>query len=130
MNKELKSTAVTIDKNRIYNPFIEALLIPSPNIEENDNDDLPERYIINDGATILFWKDGSKTVVKRSANDSFDPVKGFLWAYFQKHCGLSKTKANKYLWEIQDDIELKKWKEMAYVDIHYGDGTFERIKEL
>lgn len=70
-------------------------------------DELPKRYIINDGATILFWNDDSKTVVKRAEDDKFDPVKGFLWAYFQKTSGMSKTKANKYLRKIQDDYELK-----------------------
>ena len=113
--------AKIIDNSRIYNPFIEALL--GPNIEENDNEKLPERYIINDGATILFWKNGSKTIVKRSDNDDFDPIKGFLWAYFQKHCGLSKTKANKYLQKIQDDFGL-----MGYTVV-YRDGKFELIKE-
>lgn len=84
---------------------------------------LPERYIINDGATILFWRDGTKSIVKRSDNDDFDPIKGFLWAYFQKHCGLSKTKANKYLWKIQDDFGL-----MGYTVV-YRNGKFELIKE-
>ena len=121
MNKELKSTTVTIDKNKMYNPFIEALF--GTNSQESDDDKLPERYIINDGTTILFWKDGSKTIVKRSDNDDFDPIKGFLWAYFQKHCGLSKTKANKYLWKIQDDFGL-----MGYTVV-YRDGKFELIKE-
>ena len=64
---------------------------------------LPTRYIINDGAVILFWNDGTKTIVKRSEDDKFDPVKGFLWAYFQKHSGLSKTKANKYLRDLDNE---------------------------
>lgn len=63
---------------------------------------LPIRYILNQDACILFWSDGNKTVVKRSEDDIQDPVKGFLWAYFQKHSGLSKTKANKYLREIDN----------------------------
>lgn len=66
---------------------------------------LPTRYIVNDGAVILFWSDGDKTIVKRAEDDIFDPVKGFLWAYFQKHSGLSKTKANKYLRDIDKENE-------------------------
>ena len=65
--------------------------------------ELPERHIINEGATILFWGDKDKTIVKRSEEDEFDPVKGFLWAYFQKTSGMSKTKANNYLRKIQED---------------------------
>lgn len=62
---------------------------------------LPKRYILNQDACILFWHDDSKTVVKRSKDDKQDPVKGFLWAYFQKHSGMSRTKANDYLREIE-----------------------------
>lgn len=58
---------------------------------------LPSRYIINKGATILFWEDGTKTIVKKSKDDKYDKRLGFLTAYFQKNCGMSKNKANKYL---------------------------------
>ncbi len=69
-------------------------------------DNLPSRYIINKNATILFWEDGSKTVVKRAEEDVHDIAKSFLWAYFQKYCGMSKTQANKYLAHIvEENIE-------------------------
>lgn len=71
------------------------------------NNSKPKKYIINKGATILFWEDGTKTIVKRGKDDEYDKVKGFLWAYFQKHCGLSKTKANEYLASLVDEDELK-----------------------
>lgn len=64
---------------------------------------IPERYIINKGATILFWKDGSKTIVKKSKDDKYDKRLGFLTAYFQKHSGMSKNKANKYLDELAEE---------------------------
>lgn len=60
-------------------------------------DKLPERYIINKGATILFWSDRTKTIVKKSKEDKHDKRLAFLTAYFQKHSGLSRNKANKYL---------------------------------
>lgn len=60
-------------------------------------DRLPERFIINRNATILFWKDGTKTIVKKSKEDEHNPRLAFLTAYFQKHSGLSKNKANKFL---------------------------------
>ena len=56
-----------------------------------------KRYIINENATILFWGDGTKTVVKRNPEDTYDKRIGFLIAYFQYTSGLSKNKANKYL---------------------------------
>lgn len=74
---------------------------------ENENK-LPVKYIINNGATILFWEDGTKTIVKRAKGDSDDVVKSFLWAYFEKTSRMSKTKANKYLKKIVDDENRKK----------------------
>lgn len=68
-----------------------------------DETNLPKRYIINKDATILFWNDGTKTVVKRSKNDTYDKRLGFLIAYFQKNCGMSKNKANKYLDNLEEE---------------------------
>lgn len=68
---------------------------------------LPRRYIINDGATILFWSDGTKTIVKRSKEDEYNKILGFLWAYFQKTSGLSKSKANEYLKKLEDYNDIK-----------------------
>lgn len=81
------------------------LIIPKFNFLEAkvSNSTLPEKYIVNDKATILFWEDGTKTIVKKSKNDIFDPIKSYLWAYFQKHSGMTKTQANKYLAEINDN---------------------------
>ena len=70
--------------------------------DEFTNIQLPERYIINKGATILFWNNGDKTIVKRCKNDKYDKRLGFLTAYFQKHCGMSKNKANKYLDSLEE----------------------------
>jgi len=63
---------------------------------ENE-ENLPESYIINKGATILFWDDDTKTIIKRSKGDKHDKRVAFLTAYFQKQSGLTKNKANKYL---------------------------------
>lgn len=61
-----------------------------------------DKYIINNNACIIFWKDGEKTVVKRMEGQKHNKELAFLTAYFQKHCGLSKTKANKFLCELQE----------------------------
>lgn len=66
---------------------------------------MPKRYIVNKDAAILFWNDDTKTVVKRAKDDELDVEKAFLWAYFQKCSGLSRTKANKYLKELKRDYE-------------------------
>lgn len=66
---------------------------------------LPKKYIINKGATILFWKDGTKTIVKRNTEDEHNPRLAFLTAYFQKYSGFSKNKANKYLDNLIEEEE-------------------------
>lgn len=71
---------------------------------------LPKRYIINKDATILMWQDGTKTIVRRCADDEFNPRLAFLTAFFQHHCGMSKNKANKYLANLQVE-EAKEVKE-------------------
>lgn len=46
-----------------------------------------DRVIFNDPATIIIWKDGSKTVVKRTDDDIWDPEKGFCMAIIKKLYG-------------------------------------------
>lgn len=75
--------------------------------ETRPKKNLPKKYIINKGATILFWEDGTKTIVKRAKDDEYNKIMGFLWAYFQKTSGLSRTKANEYLRGLVDADDLK-----------------------
>ena len=66
---------------------------------------LPQRYIINKNAGILFWQDGTKTIVRRTKGDKHNKRVAFLTAYFQKMSGLSKNQANKYLDNLVDEDE-------------------------
>ena len=66
---------------------------------------LPKKYIINKNACILFWDNGEKTIVKRCVEDAFNPRLAFLTAFFQKYCGMSKNKANKYLANLKIEEE-------------------------
>lgn len=52
-------------------------------------------------ATIVYWSDGSKTVVKCSEKDVFDPEKGLAMA-IAKRCGGNK---GSYYKEIQSWVE-------------------------
>lgn len=83
------------------NPIFKTEVRITDELDKFDGE-LPKRYITNENATILFWKDGTKTIVKRAKEDKHDKVLGFLTAYFQKHCGLPKWKANKYLKELKE----------------------------
>lgn len=69
---------------------------------------MPKKYIINKGATVLIWDNGEKTIVKRCEDDEFNKRLGFLTAFFQHYCGMSKNKANKFLAELEvEDEEAK-----------------------
>lgn len=72
---------------------------------------LPERYIINENACILFWKNGEKTIVKRCPDDAFNPRLAFLTAFFQHYVDMSKNKANKYLASLQVEVEKEEPKQ-------------------
>ena len=63
--------------------------------------------IINDPATIILWKDGTKTVVKCQPVDTFDPEKGIAMAILKKLYGNSGF--YKDIFEpVIDKYELKK----------------------
>lgn len=58
-----------------------------------------KNVIFNDPATIVFWEDGTKTVVKCQDGDEFDPEKGLAMAIAKKAYGNKGGYCNK----------LKKW---------------------
>lgn len=69
-----------------------------------------EKYIINDGATIIFWDDDTKTISKRHKEDKFDKELGFLFAYFYKKWGDNKSAKKR----IIDSIDYKKIKTFLF----------------
>lgn len=50
-----------------------------------------ERVIFSDPATVVFWADGSKTVVKCQGGDLYDPEKGLMAAMLKKLYGNNNT---------------------------------------
>lgn len=60
------------------------------------------KVIFNDPATIVYWRDGSRTVVKAMDGEQFDPEKGLAMAICKRLLGTSESGGNYY------DI-FKKW---------------------
>lgn len=58
-------------------------------------DNIPEKIIVNDGATVFIYKDDSKIVLYRDKKDKFNLEYAFVYAYFLKTTGISKTAAHK-----------------------------------
>lgn len=108
-----KDDILEIEQNFYGGTIIKAIINPRRHIGFRcgkvpfNNKKLPRKYIINKGATVLFWDNGDKTVVKRAKDDEYNKVMGFLWAYFQHSSGLSKTKANEYLRNLKDADDIK-----------------------
>lgn len=76
-----------------------------------------KNVIFNPPATIVFWTDGTKTVVKTQNGEEFDPEKGLTMAYFKKMHG---NKGHYF-------EEIKKWTE-KYEDqntVKYTDEELE-----
>lgn len=48
-----------------------------------------DHVIFNGPATIVFWTDGTKTVVKCAKGENDDKKTSILWAYAKKICGTS-----------------------------------------
>ena len=69
-----------------------------------------DRYIINEGATIIFWNDNTKTISKHHKEDKFDKEIGFLFAYFQKKWGGSKSSRKRVI----DSIDYQKIKTFLF----------------
>lgn len=54
-----------------------------------------EKVIFNKPATIILWKDGTKTVVKCMKGEEYDPEKGFAMAVVKKLLGEHYSKVRK-----------------------------------
>lgn len=62
-------------------------LMHSPKKTTHRERDLVERVVHNPPATIVFWKDKTKTVVKQQDGDVYDPEHGFMAACTKKLFG-------------------------------------------
>lgn len=79
---------------------------------------IPKKVIFNDPATIVFWCDGSKTVVK-AEGEPFDPEKGLAMAYAKKASGNTGSYYN----------EFKKWLPKKKAEYHRIIGGAVAIEE-
>ena len=65
-----------------------------------------KNVIFNDPATIVFWTDGTKTVVKAQGNDIFDPEKGLAMAMAKKFLGNQGNYYNEFAkWMPKEEVE-------------------------
>ena len=70
--------------NSAYGMINEISITPKPGVHWALN---IKKVIFNEPATIVFWEDGTKTVVKCSENETFDKEKGLAMAIVKKMLG-------------------------------------------
>lgn len=66
-----------------------------------------KRVIYSDPATIVLWKDGTKTVVK-CKNEKFDPEKGLAMAFSKKMLGNKGNYYNTFKKWLPEELRSKK----------------------
>ena len=77
--------------------------IPSIKLDWNPKLETNIRKVVfNDPATIVYWDDNTKTVVKCQKGDVFDKEKGLALCYMKKALGNKSSAFNKILKEYQD----------------------------
>lgn len=52
---------------------------------------MPKNVIFHDPATIVYWNDGTKTVVKCDPRDSYSKEAGLAMCFMKKMCGSSRA---------------------------------------
>ena len=67
--------------------FIWSLITPIPHISADCLNCKIKRVIFNDPATIVFWDDGTKTVVKCNNGDTYNKEVGLTACIVKKICG-------------------------------------------
>lgn len=83
---------------------MENVTIKLPNFDEEQIKDV----IFNDPATIVFWKDGTKTVVKCQKNkgDTYNPELGLAMCIIKKMCGNRGNYNNVFnKWLPKEDVK-------------------------
>ena len=74
-----------------------------------------KKVIFNYPATIVFWSDGSKTVVKCQDGDIYDPEKGLAMAISKKALGNKGNYCNEFKkWLPEDEEEEEKTVELRF----------------
>ena len=89
----------------------------------------PERVIYNDPATIVFWKDGTKTVVKCMEGDTYNPEVGLAMCVCKKLYDSKYHKFFRYYAPKEPVAKEAEKKEEASLDEIY-DKIHEMVKDV
>lgn len=105
-----------------HNPHLFVKDIRTDSRKEHSDMKMPEikNVKFNDPATIVFWSDGTKTVVKAGPNDIFDPEKGLAMAIVKKVYGNVGRYYN----------NISKWVDGYYEDEKKKEPSLEEVNDI
>lgn len=108
--------------------YLKYLTSDCKSIEPLRQINLPEikKVVFNDPATIVFWSDGTKTVVKCGENDEYDPEKGLAMAIAKKALGNQGNYYETFKKWLPEKVEEKpaknaRWK--IWFNVYRADGS-------
>lgn len=114
-----KSTSYLIGTSELFNGYGTGSVGPlnvskhptmiqsKTNTKKNTKNFEIKKVIFNNPATIVYWADGTKTVVKAQKGDMFDPEKGLTMAFTKKALGNEGSYYN----------TIKKWTDKYELDM-------------
>lgn len=88
---------------------------------------VPKRIIYNDPATIVFWKDGTKTVVKKAAQEPYNKYNAFCAALAKKVYG-NNSRVNAFVKSGEDHASAKKKKQRDFPFVRDEKGRWVSLK--
>lgn len=98
---------------REFGEFVLSTFLDASNLPK------PKKVIFHDPATIVFWEDGTKTVVKRSEGEPDDKEKAIMYCVFKKVIG-NKSKMDKYIKTfMKEDKSNEEKKEADSSKLHW-----------
>ena len=129
MKKQLNSIFGLDSIKRYCDSDVTATKIAYNNMYKNTQMCLIDNVIFNDPATIVFWNDGTKTVVK-AENEEFDPEKGLAMAISQKVLGNQGSYYEIFKKWLPKEDKKEKVKTDTITPTTVKPGRYATVKEL
>jgi len=89
-------------EDKPWSYYLKDVTMENVSTEQNKYKNI-DHVTFNNPATIVHFSDGTKIVVKTTKNDKYNPTTGFLYAYFEKMSGMSKTQCSKFFDKLESD---------------------------
>ena len=130
MKKQLNSIFGLDSIKRYCESDVTATRIAYNNMYKNIQMCLIDNVIFNDPATIILWKDGTKTVVKCGEGEVYDPEKGMAMAISKKVLGNHGNYYETFKKWLPKEEKKEKVKADTITPTTVKSGRYATVKEL